>query len=710
MKLHSTFLHTKLARRIFYRFVLCALVPITVLAIISLRNVTAQLNEQSRSQLHHASREEAMAIYERLSFLEANMKLVATGVVGDAVHKIANADHSLGISSHLTGQFVGMEVATADGNHRVVFGNAVPPVSFTSEQLRFLDSGENILSTLPCGESQFCILLSRSLTTDPQTGILVAQIKGSYLWAPEELAKDVETCVLGPVGETLFCSANILRSLPPAVTQSFSGEFNWKANDREFVASFWNLPLASSFFVPHWTIVTSKAKSDVLAPLKRFKTSFLLVFLLAFWVVLLLSSVQIRRSLIPLEKLKESTRKISDGNFAERVRVDSGDEFDELATSFNVMARQVEKQLNSLKLVNEINTAILSAWDTEKVVDTLLQRLGELIPAELIGVNLVESAESLTVRSYFYEPGVVENQRHVQDIDISGEELLAFSKCPQVAVFTSTDPMPVFLRPLAGRGMKHFLTVSIVLDGHISAVFTMAHSSARPWTDEDKEHAKQLADHAAAAFSNSRLVNELKQLQWGTLTALARAIDAKSPWTLGHSERVTDCAVRIAEAMGLPAKELDIIRRGGLVHDVGKIGTPISILDKPGKLTDEEMTEMRRHVIIGARILQPIRGLADSMSIVLQHHEWINGGGYPCGLAGEQITLHARIFAVADCYDALVSDRPYRAGLPLERVMQILEQGSGKQFDPSILQVFRNIVEKSGPHNHQRTPEAVVVS
>jgi putative nucleotidyltransferase with HDIG domain len=173
---------------------------------------------------------------------------------------------------------------------------------------------------------------------------------------------------------------------------------------------------------------------------------------------------------------------------------------------------------------------------------------------------------------------------------------------------------------------------------------------------------------------------------------------------MGHSERVTDWAIKIAEAMGLPPKELDVIRRGGLLHDIGKIGTPAEILDKPGKLTDEELRVMREHVNIGARILEPIPRLADSMPIVLQHHEWVNGGGYPNGLAGEEVTLHARICAVADCFDALSSDRPYRAGLPVKKILQILQEGAGKQFDPHVLEVFKTIVE---PEMQQQKREEV---
>jgi len=240
--------------------------------------------------------------------------------------------------------------------------------------------------------------------------------------------------------------------------------------------------------------------------------------------------------------------------------------------------------------------------------------------------------------------------------------------------------------------MKRFLVIPIVVENKLVALLSLGTRSELAWSEEERQQAREIADQLAVALANSRLVGQLEQLQWGTLTALARAIDAKSPWTLGHSERVTDLAVRIATKMGLPNKELGIIRRGGLLHDIGKIGIPVSILDKQGKLTKEEMEIMREHVNIGARILEPVPGLSDSMPIVLQHHEWINGGGYPNGLAGDQITLHARIFAVADCFDALVSDRPYRPGMTTDRAAQIIQEGVGKQFDPAVFDVFRNLV------------------
>lgn len=447
--------------------------------------------------------------------------------------------------------------------------------------------------------------------------------------------------------------------------------------------------------MPHWTIVNSRAKLNILAPLAHFKASFLFVYLLALWVVLLLSLIQIRRNLVPLTKLKEGTGQLSRGNFKTRVAVHSGDEFEDLASSFNFMADRIEKQLSSLKVFNEIDRAILSAWDIEKIVATISSRLGELVPLDQVAVALFEPEGSLEALIYLYGGGA-KARRAEELVEVSMDETKKLLRHPYLSVQSGNGDLPAYLKPLRARGMRHFLVVPVPVEERLCALLILAHATSSPWTDEDKEHARKLGDQFAVALANSRLLSRLHQLQWGTLTALARAIDAKSPWTLGHSERVTRHSISIAQAMGLAPKELDIIRRGCLLHDVGKIGTPVSILDKAGKLTEEELKIMQEHVTIGGRILEPVPGLSESMPIVLQHHEWVNGGGYPYGLTGEQITLHARIVAVADCFDALVSDRPYRKGLPVEQAMKIIREGSGKQFDPSVIEIFQAILKQNG--------------
>jgi putative nucleotidyltransferase with HDIG domain len=694
MKTKSTFLTSRLARRILWLFILSALIPMTALAVISLRNVTAQLQEQTRLLLHQVSRDEAMSIIERMRFLEADLELAATSIRDvpgkSPAHFLAG---SSGPNSNLQNRFTGLRLVTPDGNCQSFIGACESRIEFTAAEQESLKSGKAVFSAIECKRSTPCIFVSRELEPGhPYQGILAADIQDSYFWGAETLRTDIDLCVLDQSGRSLFCSAESPSAFPAQGARSNSEEFEWQRNGQEYLANFWNFPLTPSLSAAHWTVVASQNKSQALAPLARFRTSFLLVFLLALWMVLLLSLVQIRRNLDPLVKLMEGTRRISQGNYQTKVEVKSRDEFGQLAESFNSMTGRIEKHMTSLKVINEIDRAILSSWDIEKIVDALFRRIGELIPCDLVGVTLLDTPGPFPLLINIYGPGS-NSRSQTEKFEVTPEQIQELVDKGQISVLGGSSDLPSYLKPLLARGMAYFLRVTILLEGRATAVFILGHASAPIWTEEDKDHGRQLADQFAVAQANSRLIGELQQLHWGTMTALARAIDAKSPWTMGHSERVTDLAIKIAKTMGLSPKELDIIRRGGLLHDIGKIGTPAEILDKPGRLTDGELKEMREHVNIGARILEPIPGLADSMPIVVQHHEWINGGGYPKGLAGEEVSFHARIFAVADCYDALGSDRPYRAGLPIKKIMQILQEGSGKQFDPNVLEVFRTMIE-----------------
>ena len=191
-----------------------------------------------------------------------------------------------------------------------------------------------------------------------------------------------------------------------------------------------------------------------------------------------------------------------------------------------------------------------------------------------------------------------------------------------------------------------------------------------------------LSDQLRAQFA------ELEAFNFGTLAALGRAIDAKSPWTAGHSERVTTLAVAIAKEMGLSEDEITDLSRGGLIHDIGKLATPPGILDKPGQLTPEEIEVLREHPRKGVHILEPIPAFRRLLPIVGQHHERWDGGGYPDGLAGDAIARTARVLAVADVADALSSDRPYRQGLPMKQVRDTIAASAGQQFDPAVVEAF----------------------
>src|SRR5215469_6390638 len=183
-------------------------------------------------------------------------------------------------------------------------------------------------------------------------------------------------------------------------------------------------------------------------------------------------------------------------------------------------------------------------------------------------------------------------------------------------------------------------------------------------------------------------LQDLEQSYDYTLEALGGALDAKDAETEGHCQRVTAFTITIAKAMGVDKALLRHIARGAFLHDIGKMGVPDSILRKPGPLTEEERAIMRKHCEIGFSVLERIPFLKEAAEIVLSHQECYDGSGYPRGLRGEQIPLGARIFAVADTLDAMISDRPYRKALPISAAREEIERFSGRQFDPQVVEVF----------------------
>lgn len=198
------------------------------------------------------------------------------------------------------------------------------------------------------------------------------------------------------------------------------------------------------------------------------------------------------------------------------------------------------------------------------------------------------------------------------------------------------------------------------------------------------------------AAINERLSNALVQLDnnfSATLNALAVLLDKRDAGTKGHSLRVVRYASVLAERLGLSGKELEDIRLGSLLHDIGKIGIPDAILFKPGKLSNEEWVVMKTHPQLGAEMVARIEFLSPAEPIVLHHHEWFNGNGYPDRLAGEKIPLGARIFAIADAFDAMTSDRPYRRALDMDRAIDELEKCRATQFCPECMETFMNIPE-----------------
>ncbi len=197
-----------------------------------------------------------------------------------------------------------------------------------------------------------------------------------------------------------------------------------------------------------------------------------------------------------------------------------------------------------------------------------------------------------------------------------------------------------------------------------------------------------VAKQIAVALSNSELYLELEHLVVNVVRSLVNAIEAKDVYTRGHSERVSQYCMKMADSLKLDKEEKRSLRWAAILHDTGKIGIPESVLNKPGRLTDEEYELIKGHPGKGYHILKPLKPLASSLSAILHHHESYNGKGYPSGLKGEEIPFHARIIAIADTFDAITSNRSYRPCKKPEEALTIIRQVAGTQLDPDLVKVF----------------------
>jgi putative nucleotidyltransferase with HDIG domain len=202
------------------------------------------------------------------------------------------------------------------------------------------------------------------------------------------------------------------------------------------------------------------------------------------------------------------------------------------------------------------------------------------------------------------------------------------------------------------------------------------------------DYARAFAAHAAAALETAKLYADREADFRSMLEALAKALEARDRYTSGHSERVTAYALALASAIGLDPVARETLRRGGRLHDIGKVGIPDGLLQKPGPLDPTERALVQGHATIGYEMLSGISFLQDALSIIRSHHERWDGGGYPDGLSGERIHLHARLLAVADTYDAITSDRPYRRALTAEEAGQRIRAEAGGQFEPAAVDAF----------------------
>jgi putative two-component system response regulator len=298
-----------------------------------------------------------------------------------------------------------------------------------------------------------------------------------------------------------------------------------------------------------------------------------------------------------------------------------------------------------------------------------------------------------TVREWGYEPVAVDN-------GLAAWEHLRAGDAPKIAVIDwmmpRMDGLEVCRRLRALVQPEPTYVIMLTARDGKENIVTALESGADDFVTKpfDREELR-------ARIQVGRRIVGLQTSQ-SVVFAFARAVEAKSPYTQGHAERVTEYALGLARRLGLSASELDLLRRGGLLHDIGKISIPDAILDKPGKLTEDEMQIIAQHPVQGVKIIEPLQSLHDVIPLVRWHHERLDGRGYPDRLQGDAIPLLVRILTVADIYDALSSDRPYRAALPRSECLEILRKNAREgALDASLVEQFSTLFSARGGETPQ---------
>ncbi|MCU0646453.1 MAG: HD domain-containing protein [Gemmatimonadaceae bacterium] len=451
----------------------------------------------------------------------------------------------------------------------------------------------------------------------------------------------------------------------------------------ELVFGHRELFLRFEYGAESWHLVTAEATDEVFAPLRGLSRTLALLVALAVVAAFMLAHRQIRRSTAPLVQLHDGTARVAAGDFSTPVHIPRGDEYADLGDAFNGMTTALSRQVALLGHMDAIDEAALRDRERRALVQAALGHFCAIGTHSRVSIALVGD-EPDTLEISWIDPKVPHLQREQRTVSAAERTMLnAAGRVQQLDARAGAHPA-VGWGPTMGVEHTH-VVLPLVHDAELLGVVTLTQGDSVSMADDDVAAARRLADRLAMGVANTLLMERLDALSLGALRAFANAIDANSPWTAGHTDRVTTLALALGERLGLATPELQTLQRGALLHDIGKIGVPASILDKAGPLTAEERAIVERHPVIGEQILRPLPVFASVLSIVRSHHERVDGTGYPDRLIGEEIPWLARVLSVADVYDALTSDRPYRRGLSVEQTLAIIVADAGRAFEPRVV-------------------------
>ena len=361
--------------------------------------------------------------------------------------------------------------------------------------------------------------------------------------------------------------------------------------------------------------------------------------------------------------------------------------------------------IKNLRKLIEVNKAITTSLEMEEVFELLLEGILDIASGARAMILLRrDDGEMETV----YEKNLEQTGSSIAGKGISGSVVQRVVESGQPVLINDVADNPDFeaqasiqaldLRSIVAIPLNYsqaYLRTADASDPLMGVVYVDSRSARRRFKQEDVDLMQAFSTQGAISLENAKLHRDLQHNYLELVMSLAEAVEIKDRYTRGHSDLVSRYAVAIAERLGLTDNEIAVIKRGGMLHDVGKIGIDEVILNKNGRLSDEEFDEIKRHPVYGADILKPVAFLRGEREIVLQHHEKMDGSGYPYGIKGDEISIGARIIAVCDVYEGITSNRPYRKPMKPERVVKIFEEEAGTKLDADIVKVFLEMYEEA---------------
>lgn len=427
----------------------------------------------------------------------------------------------------------------------------------------------------------------------------------------------------------------------------------------------------------------------------------------------------------PLEHLSVLAKRVTRGDLTQRANyIGTKDEVGELATSFNQMTESLQRytknlrrRVQELSVLYDTSVNVSSIYDMNRLEQMVVDNASLVLNADsgyilvseentntlvlMAGYGVPEALIKKVSVDYDTATVTVENGNtdlNKNDIDTAEKRIslganAVVRRLPELlerATIEDDEIKQLFAASKTGSA----LIIPLRIRNILGMIVLCRSDTKAPFTSEDRDFLITLGNQAAAFLENRMLIENLRESYIATVRALAEAIDAKDSYTRGHSTRVAHYAVAIAHSLGLTEKEIEGIETAAYLHDVGKIGISDQILLKPDRLTMEELETIKSHPIISARILAPIKFPWEILPIVSQHHERYSGDGYPQRLKESEIHIGARILIVADAYEAMTSDRPYRPALSPKAANNELKKGRGTQFDPMVVDMLLTIIEK----------------